>query len=137
MRKRKTNSNRVAVYFLALIVLSATVFAISHQIYSQLVAGLNYDPEQAASQQVYRCLIGYDDACGYLISHSESCLDDIQNAASKHAYEIQTLWYNHEDKICCRGGDEVLKQVNFSNGESYRVLWYEGAIEWCEPYDDE
>lgn len=95
-------------------------------------AGLIYDPKQAAQDTVVQCLAGSREFCGYLTD--SPCWAAMQQSAEQSAneYTIDVLWYNWEDQICCRGGDEVYMQVNFSNGNTFRVLWYEESLESCE-----
>jgi hypothetical protein len=91
-----------------------------------------YDPEPNAEATVRRCLDQEADACGYITA--SLCLEEMHRSASRsgNAYEIEVMWYNQEDEICCRGGDEVYLQVNFINRDRYNLLWYEGTLEQCE-----
>lgn len=100
--------------------------------YNLLESWASYDPKQIAENTIRRCLDQQSDSCGYITS--SACLQDMRRSASEteNAYQINVIWYNWEDKICCRGGDEVYLRVDFTNGDEYNILWYEGTLEQCE-----
>lgn len=97
-----------------------------------LLSGRFYDPKQAAEETLVQCLDGSKEICGYVTS--SQCWADVQQVASQvnNPYSIDVIWYNWEDEICCRGGDEVYMQIEFSSGDAFKLLWYEGTIEQCE-----
>lgn len=101
-------------------------------IYNFLDAWTKYDPKQSAQKTVERCIGGSTEACGYIASFP--CLADMYRSVSEpnNQYSIDVLWYNQEGEICCRGGDEVYLQVNFTNGDAFKLLWYEGTLEQCD-----
>jgi hypothetical protein len=95
-----------------------------------------YDPKDAAIEKVTQCLDddgeNQQETSG-LITYFPGW-DAIKQSADKtnNQYSVDVLWYNWEDQIPNRGGDEVYLQVSFSDDNVFRILWYEGGLEYCE-----
>jgi hypothetical protein len=95
-----------------------------------------YDPKAAATARVIQCLEAGEEEnqklCGLITNFP--CWNLIQEAKSKtrSQYQIDVLWYNWEDELPNRGGDEVYLQVTFTDGRAIKILWYEGTLESCE-----
>jgi hypothetical protein len=97
---------------------------------------LEYDPKEAALETVTQCVNAEDEqqqeSCGLITDLP--CWNAIKQSAdtTNDQYSVDILWYNWEDEIPNRGGDEVYLQVTFSDGNIFRILWYEGWLEYCE-----
>ena len=70
--------------------------------------------------------------CGPIITLP--CWQVIQQTVGQtnQPYMVDILWYNWEDHIPNRGGDEVYMEVTLFEGNVFRILWYEGRLEYCE-----
>ncbi len=100
-------------------------------LYGLLSLWASYDPKESAISTARRCLEQQPGSCGRITA--TPCLAALYQSASQpdNEYQINVFLYNGEDVVCCRGGDEVSLQVDFTNGDSYRLLWYEGFLEEC------
>lgn len=95
------------------------------------------DPRDAAVADVRHCLefarasssTPTYDQCGRLITGANWDLLEGSVAEAANTFTVSVVWTNWEDGICCRGGDEVMAEVTFSDGEVYRIQWYEGLLE--------
>lgn len=127
-----TSKDRYRRWLIGFMVISVIIVGAMILVAYNLFESWTYDPKQSAKDTVNQCLNQSSEACGYL--DTSPCLTAMHEAASfsRNQYSIDVLWYNREDEICCRGGDEVYLQLNFTNGDSYRLLWYEGTLEQCE-----
>lgn len=129
----KFNQRLLIILGLTLLVACGAILFAGYQFY-QLLDGLT-DAKDRAIQSVARCLDAtseeQDSVCGLLAF--SPCWDDIQQAMerSNTQYAIEVLWYNGEDHIPNRGGDEVYLEVTFADESTFRVLWYEGMLEEC------
>ncbi len=96
----------------------------------------SYDPKEQATEKVIQCLNATQEEqqqlCGLLTGYP--CLKAIPQSINNtnQEYEVEILWYNWDDHIPNRGGDEVYLQVTFSDETIFRILWYEGTLEYCE-----
>lgn len=94
-----------------------------------------YDPKEAAIEKVTQCLDAEDkeqeETCGLVTNFP--CWNSIKSIVNtNNQYSVEVLWYNWEDRIPSRGGDEVYLQVTFADDNVFRILWYEGGLEHCE-----
>ena len=87
-------------------------------------------PKESAIVHVIDCLDDNND-CG-LVTETP-CWDIISQ--SETAYAVAVLWYNQEDEICCRGGDEIMLEIKYTDGSVLNILSYEGFFEQCEIVD--
>jgi hypothetical protein len=121
---------------LTLLVACGTILFAGYQFYQLLEAWTAYDAKESAIESVARCFDAtseeQDSVCGLLLF--SPCLDGIQQAMerSNNQIAIEVLWYNWEDNIPNRGGDEVYLEVTFSDEHIFRILWYEGTLEECQ-----
>ena len=104
---------------------------------SWLFGHLWSNPRAEAVEDVRQCLeaarasaeIPSYEVCGRLIGQPDWSAIAEQLRDSIDDYSISIVWYNYEDNVCCRGGDEILLQVDFTNGQTFYLLWYEGLLE--------
>lgn len=113
------------------------------RLYRELEAWLNYDPKEAAmrwTEKYLQAAYAHPNAteedvlpsCGGMWSHGD-CWAILQEAVahSSNQYTMTVVYYNWEDDIPWRGGDEIIVQVNFANSRPVMVFTYEGCIDYC------
>ncbi len=96
------------------------------------LAGQLLHPRDQAIQDVRQCLETAEpsyDVCGRLIEQAAWATLQEQLDLPNSDYFISIVWYNWEDNVCCRGGDEILLRVDFANSETFYLLWYDGLLE--------
>lgn len=131
MEKAKTKPRGSRLYWMCLpFVIVGMILAIGCGILAISMSTWQ-DAKDLAQLTLIECLDGNREYCGYVIEFP--CWQELKQAVaqSDERYSIEVLWYNLEDEVCCRGGDEVYMQVNVAD-EAYRILWYEGILEYCE-----
>jgi len=113
------------------------------RLYREFEAWANYDPKEVAMRCTERYLqaaYAHPNAaekdvlssCGGAWSHGD-CWSILQEAVvpSSNQYTMTVVYYNWEDDIPWRGGDEITVQVDFANSRSVMVFTYEGCVDYC------
>ena len=113
------------------------------RLYGEFEALANYDPKEVAMRCTERYLqVAYahpnaaqEDVslpCGGWQPHGD-CWSILQEAVahSSNQYTMTVVYYNWEDDIPWRGGDEIIVQVDFANSRPVTVFTYQGGIDYC------
>lgn len=138
--------NRKNLYMLGIVFVAISICILSGwYVHHEIDELANYDPKDAAYNRVLRTLDAtyenpttapYQQAvssCGG-VWLAESCWNLLQDEVKRcsNEYDINVVFYNWEDEETpWRGGDEIIIEIAFSNGNVVNVYTYESCIDYC------